>query len=226
MRIILLGTIAVFCAVLVDGEIGRAQPDPRIERWEETIAKFESIEAKEPSPKGAVLLVGGSNARRWTDVDAYLPKHRMINRGFGGARLTEVLHFADRIIFPYKPRVIVVNAGGNDLGAGASPAQIGKSASSLIDAIRAQLPNTRIFFIGLPIVKRAIGNPESKAAIEAMNDELDQLAENTEQVEFIDLVPDFSGDSVEFRPDLFVEDGIHFSPEGYRILAGLLRVQL
>ena len=97
------------------------QATPRVAMWEQTIKGFESLDAKTPSPRGAVLLVGGSNARRWIDVDTYFPKHRIINRGFGGTRLSEILHFTDRIIIPYAPKTILINAGGNDIAAGSTP---------------------------------------------------------------------------------------------------------
>ena len=75
-------------------------------RWEKTIKTFEASDVTMPPPKDAVLLVGGSNARRWTDVNDHFPKHQVINRGFGGARLSEVYHFVDRIVLPYKPKTI------------------------------------------------------------------------------------------------------------------------
>ena len=101
-------------------------------RWEETIKKFETADAATPPPKGAVLLVGGSNARRWTDVGTYFPQHQVINRGFGGAQLADVLHYADRIVLPYAPKSILLNAGGNDLAAGKSPEQNRDAARAFI----------------------------------------------------------------------------------------------
>jgi len=199
------------------------QAAPRVAKWEQTIKGFESLDAKTPSPRGAVLLVGGSNARRWTDVDEYFPKHRIINRGFGGARLTEILHFADRIILPYAPKVILFNAGGNDLGAGSTPAQVRESAEALVTTIHANLPDTRIYFLGLPYIRQASTNPELRASISGMNEQLAKLGEKEAKVSFIDLAPAFLDDSGEFQPDLFVEDGTHFSPRGYEIVTELLR---
>ena len=192
-------------------------------RWEATIKKFEAIDATMPPPKGAVLLVGGSNARRWTDVGEYFPKHQVINRGFGGARLTDVLHFADRIVLPYTPTTILINAGGNDLSSGKSPEQIRDTARALIAKVHATLPNTRIYYLGLPLVGRAKVAPQVRAAILAMNRQLAELASKEKNVEFIDLVPAFLDDHGEFRPDLFVEDGTHFSPKGYAVVTRLLR---
>jgi lysophospholipase L1-like esterase len=227
-----LAGVALFASLMVSllpaaeaaaksGKAGKAALGPA--RWEETIRKFETADASVPPPKGAVLLIGGSNARRWTDVGDYFPKHQVINRGFGGAQLTDVLHFADRIVLPYAPKTILLNAGGNDLSAGKSPEQVRDAARAFATQVHATLPDTRIYCLGLPRVRRADGAPEVLAAIRSMNGLLAELARTEKNFEFIDLFPAFLDDQGRYRPDLFVEDGTHFSPKGYAVLAGLLR---
>ena len=108
-RLLLLVMAIFLCAGIASSS--HAQADGRAKakvkggpaRWEETIKRFEAADAAAPPPKGGVLLVGGSNARRWTNVSDYFPQHRVINRGFGGARLADVLHYTDRIVLPYAP---------------------------------------------------------------------------------------------------------------------------
>ena len=195
-------------------------------RWEGTIKTFEASDVTMPPPKDAVLLVGGSNARRWTDVNDHFPKHQVINRGFGGARLSEVYHFVDRIVLPYKPKTILVNAGGNDLSAGKSPKQIRETARTLVAKVRTSLPETRILFLGMPIMKHASANPKGRAVVMAMNNQLAELVRSEENVAFIDLLPAFLGDDGKYRPELFVKDGVHFSPKGYAIIAELLSGKL
>jgi lysophospholipase L1-like esterase len=56
-----------------------------------------------------------------------------------------------------------------------------------------------------------------------MNEQLAEVARTEKNVEFINLLPAFLDDQNQFRPELFVKDGIHFSPKGYAIVAGLLR---
>ena len=195
-------------------------------RWEKTIKKFEAGDVTMPPPKGAVLLVGGSNARRWTDVNDHFPNKQVINRGFGGARLSEVYHFADRIVLRYAPKTILVNAGGNDLGAGKSPEQIRDTARALIAKVRSELPDTSLYLIGLPIMRNSSINPRARAKVLSMNNHFADLARSEKNVEFIDLVPAFLDDQRKYRPALFVKDGIHFSPKGYAILTKLISGKL
>jgi lysophospholipase L1-like esterase len=203
-----------------DGE-ATLKGDPA--RWEETIREFEATDAATPPPKGGVLLVGGSNARRWTDVSEYFPQHRVINRGFGGARLTDVLHYTDRIVLPYAPKTILLNAGGNDLSAGKTPEQIRDTARAFITEVHAALPETRIYYIGLPPVRRASTTPEGFKTIRALNALIAELARAEKNVEFIDLFPAFLDDKGQHRAELFVEDGTHFNDTGYQTLTNLLQ---
>ena len=202
------------------------QPAPRVERWEQTIKDFEALDAKTPPPKGAILIVGGSNAKRWRDAADYLPGHQIINRGFGGGRLSEVVHFADRIILPYAPKAILINAGGNDLKAGSSPVHIRDNAQTLIATVHDKFPDTRIYFIGLPYMERVQGNPEAQAVIRDFNEQLSTLAQKYPKVGFIDIAPAFLNERGEFQSDLFVEDGTHYSSKGYMVIAELIREKL
>ncbi|WP_395742058.1 GDSL-type esterase/lipase family protein [Prosthecobacter sp.] len=202
---------------------GKAKDGGNPARWEETIKKFEAADAGAPPPRGAVLLVGGSNARRWADVSTYFPQHQVINRGFGGAQLTDVLHYAGRIVLPYAPKTILLNAGGNDLAAGKSPGQVRDAARAFITQVHTTLPDTRIYCLGLPPVRRSSSSPEVLAEIQKMNALMAELAKIEKNVEFIDLFPAFLDAQGQPKADFFVEDGTHFSPKGYAAVRDLLK---
>jgi lysophospholipase L1-like esterase len=192
-------------------------------RWEETIRKFEAADRATPPAKGGILLVGGSNARRWTDVGDYFPGETVLNRGFGGAQLAEVLHFADRLILPYAPKAIILNGGGNDLAAGKSPEAVRDACQALVARVRIALPKTHLYYIAIPPVLRAAKAPENMAVIRKTNALIAELAKQETSLTFIDLFPKFLGADGQPRAELFVEDGTHFTPKGYAIVADLVR---
>ncbi|HEY2759770.1 MAG TPA: family 16 glycoside hydrolase, partial [Pirellulales bacterium] len=74
-------------------------------KWEKEIADYGAADRKDPPPKGAVLFTGASTIRRWTTLQEDFPDCKVINRGFGGSETLDCTHFANRIIFPYEPKV-------------------------------------------------------------------------------------------------------------------------
>ena len=118
------------------------------DRWEPNIKAFEAADAKNPPAPGQVLFVGSSTIVGWNLARCF-PGLPALNRGFGGSQVADSVAFAERIILPYRPRVIVFYAGGNDLAAGKSPAVIADDVAQLLAKIRAKLPYTR--FVWIPI---------------------------------------------------------------------------
>src|SRR5947207_206800 len=100
-----------------------ANPPHDFSKWESEIAAFEQGDRTNPPPKGAILFMGSSTIRLWKTLARDFPDHQVINRGFGGSKIADSTHFADRIIFPYQPRAIFLRAGGNDIHAGKSSEQ-------------------------------------------------------------------------------------------------------
>ena len=89
------------------------QPDPL--RYQSQIIAFEEQDFSEPPPDNAVLLVGSSSIRFWSNAITELSPITAINRGFGGSVMNDVIYYFDRIIAKYNPRAIVLYEGDNDL---------------------------------------------------------------------------------------------------------------
>src|SRR2546423_1801598 len=87
-------------------------------RWEKEIAAYEQQDRANPPPKGALLFTGASTIRMWKSLAADYPDQKLINRGFGGSQIADATHFADRIIFPYEPKMIFFPSGGDHINAG------------------------------------------------------------------------------------------------------------
>src|SRR5258707_5621029 len=83
-------------------------------KWEKDIAAFEAQDKEKAPPKQAVVFVGSSSIRLW-NLKKSFPDLDVINRGFGGSRIADSVHFADRLIVQYKPRLVVFYAGDNDI---------------------------------------------------------------------------------------------------------------
>src|SRR5476651_483122 len=75
------------------------------------IDAFKRKDSLQMPPKHAILFVGSSSFTKWTDVQQYFPGYPIINRGFGGSSLPDVIRYADEIIFPYDPKQIIIYCG-------------------------------------------------------------------------------------------------------------------
>src|SRR5262245_12141591 len=88
------------------------------------IQAFLDQDRTQPPPKDAILFIGSSIFRQWTNVREHMAPLPVFNRAFGGSRTWEVLHYMDRIVLPYRPRIIVYYTGSNDVNAGEPAAAI------------------------------------------------------------------------------------------------------
>jgi lysophospholipase L1-like esterase len=193
------------------------------DRWEKAIQAFEEADKASLPPKGAILFIGASSTRRWTTLAQDFPEYQVINRGFGGSHLTDCVAFIDHIVIPYRPNLIVLQAGGNDINAGKPPERVLADFKAFVARVRAELPETRIAFVSLnPAPVRWEQAERQKAANQLIKDEI--LA--GKNLDYIELWDQFLGPDGKPREDLFVEDRLHNNAAGYKIRAEVVRPHL
>ena len=119
-------------------------------RFEKDILAFAAADAAQAPPKDAVVFVGASNIRRWQSLPERFKNLPVLNRGFGGSQLSDVVHYAERCVIKYQPKQIYLNAGGNDLHAGRTPEEVLASFEAFVTKVKTALPKTAIAFISIP----------------------------------------------------------------------------
>jgi len=189
------------------------------DRWESAIAAFEAADRVSPPPQGEIVFVGSSSIVRW-DTVASFPDLKIINRGFGGSELADAVRYADRIVIPYRPRLVVVYAGDNDIAGGRLSEQVVVEAERFVSRVRAALPDVRIVFIGL---KPSILRWAQVDRMRTVNAMLRAFCERDDRVAYMDVDGVMLGWDEKPRRELFVEDGLHMSADGYRLWTMLLR---
>ncbi len=189
-------------------------------KWEKEITAFERMDRSNPPPREAILFVGSSTIRRWTTLASDFPGHRIINRGFGGSEILDATHFAERIIFPCAPRMIVLRSGGNDLSRGKSPEQVFVDFQEFVARVRARLPETEVAFISINPSPARWGQ---RAKDKALNTLIQQFARGKPWFKYIEMFDQVLGADGQPRAELFVADSLHFSAAGYAVLADRVR---
>jgi len=189
-------------------------------RWEKDIAAYEQMDRTNPPPKGAVLFIGSSTIARWKTLAEDFPDQRVVNRGFSGSEIVDSTHFAERIVFPYQPRKIVLRAGGNDLHAGKSAERVFADYQEFVVRIQAKLPQAEIVFISLsPSIARWSEADRTKA----LNAMVEEYTRRTPRLKYVEAYAISLGPDGQPRPEVFDADKLHFNAEGYKLLAEKVR---
>lgn len=214
MKNILLLFVAVLLSCANFGLQAQTKPVHPSQRWEKTIATFEDADKKSPPPQNAILFIGASGIARWKTLAQDFPGQTVINRGFGGSQIEDSIYYADRIIIPYHPRMIVFQAGGNDLNSGKSPERVAKDFEAFVAKVRGALPAVRICYLGVGPSPRRWAQREKQQQANRLIQDI--IAQGKNMV-FIDSWASFLGPDGMPNDGLFVEDKLHHNAEGYRI---------
>ena len=183
--------------------------------WSE-IQAFKKRDSVQPPPKNGILFVGSSSFTKWTDVQDYFPGYPIINRGFGGSSFPDLIRYADDVIFPYKPKQILIYCGDNDLAASdtVSAQTVYERFVTLFTAIRKKLPKTAIAFVSIkPSPSRAHLMPKMEQANALIKSFL-QTKRCTAYVDVYSKMLQADGQPI---PGLFIEDNLHMNSSGYAI---------
>lgn len=212
MKLLSYLTLAVFVSLgLLACESRKQETSPF---WSE-IQNFKKADSVDFPPRNGILFIGSSSFRLWTDLETVFEEYQAINRGFGGATLIDVNHYANEIIFPYQPRQIVIYSGENDLPSDTVTAEILLDRfKTLFTNIRSRMPEVSIAYISIkPSPARSRYIPLIKQCNILVRDYL-ATQRNTS---FINIFPLLLRKDGGLRPELYVGDKLHLNSKGYEI---------
>ena len=205
-------------------ELGkRWSEDPLV--WEADIAAFESEAQEAPPPANAVVFVGSSSIRLWDSLAQDMAPIPVIQRGFGGAKLNDTVHYADRLVNSYDPAAVVVFAGSNDITPGdtKTPERLLESYQQFVIRVRAENPELPIYYIGItPSPRRWEVWPEAQA----VNAVIEEYSLRTPGLFYIETGPALMNAQGEPDSENYMFDGLHLSDHGYRVWTSIIRPRL
>lgn len=189
-------------------------------KFEKDIVAFEAADKTSPPPKNAILFVGDSQFTRWKTIHEDLKGFTVINRGFGGSKMSDLLYYTDRVVIPYRPRLIVVNEGGNDIHGGRPPEELLADFKAFVAKVQRALPNTRIALSGLQPSPARWAQADTRRRFNAM---LREYVATQKNVVYIDLFDAYLGADGKPREELFVADMTHHNAAGYAVRMRVMR---
>ncbi len=187
------------------------------------IQNFKKKDSLAFPPKKAVLFIGSSTFTKWTDVQTYFPAHTIINRGFGGSSLPNLIYFVKDVVYPYRPKQVVIYCGENDFTGGATAQVVVDRVKQLFDLIRAKYPRVQLTYVSIkPSPSRAKYWPEMVKA----NQLIVELIAKTKRANYINTYDAmFNADGTVMK-DIFLADNLHMNAKGYAIWAKIMEPYL
>ncbi len=220
MKRIVLATIFIFLCNL------RGQIDPDPSRFytdnngdEVSIENFLRWDQKNTYVKNGILFVGSSSIRKWPTSN-YFNDLPIINRGFGGSHISDVNYYFNSIVRIYKPRIIVLYAGDNDIAGKKMPEQVLEDYIEFVNLVGRQLPSTKIIY--LPIKP----SPSRWSLWKDMK-QANRLIKLYTDLDHMQYYVDTANPMLDSRgkplADLFVDDSLHLSKKGYDLWSEILK---
>lgn len=224
-----LATVLFFFAA-VPAAVGEPLQEPDLSAYAEEIAGWERdidrLVAADSPDDADVLLLGSSSIRLWETAAEDLGPYRVVRRGYGGAKYSDLAYYVRRIVEPLTFRVAVLFVG-NDISGGSKdkePPELGRLFGYVADVIRETHPESVIICIDVrPTPSRFAAWPK----IAAGNAALRAACEERESVYYLDTAATFLADNAAaVREELYGPDRLHLSDEGYRAWQSLIREEV
>jgi hypothetical protein len=198
---------------------------PEVKSWEKEIEKFEKLDQTERYPDDAVIFAGSSSIRLWSTLAKDMAPYKVIQRGYGGAKLSDYAVYADRIFSPHKCSAMVLFIA-NDITGGTndkSPAEVRKLFSLIHKTFRQDHPGVPVFYIEVtPTRSRWKAWPQIRQG----NELVKEWCENHRNTYFIGTDTAFLNSSGEPKEELFISDKLHLNADGYRVWTNIIKGEL
>lgn len=200
-----------------------ASEDPAV--WAEDISALEKKTAGLYPPGEGIVFIGSSSIRFWSTLAEDMAPLPVIKHGFGGAKLNDVVVYAQRLVNAYRPRAVVVFAGTNDIDPNASkePEVLVESYRKFVAAVRADQPEVPILYIG--ITPSPLRWSVWDIAVET-NRLIGRYSLSDPNLHFIDTSPGLLGKNGEPIREHYIFDGLHLSESGYAAWTSIIRPRL
>lgn len=205
--------IALLAGLCLAPAAARADAVPA--RWQSEFAAFaHADEARRPGP-GGVVFVGSSSIRLWERLaDAFERFPTIVQRGFGGSTAADCADNVARLVTPYRPRVVVLYAGENDLAEGAAPADVVARVRAFTERVRSEQPAVHIAYVSIKPSPLRAG---LLADIRETNARIREYLATVPDTQFIDVHTPMLDADGRPRAELFGADRLHMNAAGYAL---------
>ncbi|WEK37692.1 MAG: SGNH/GDSL hydrolase family protein [Candidatus Pseudobacter hemicellulosilyticus] len=189
------------------------------QKWEQKVRNYERQDSLNPPGKKIILFTGSSTIENWKSLQQDFPGRNVLNRGISGTKTSDLLAYADRVIKPYKAAQIFLYEGDNDIGYKLTPEQILEQFTKLFEKTRELHPKANIVFISIKPSPRRL---KDSVAIQRSNALIQDYLRGQKNAGYADVYTAMLGPDGGLPPAYYREDGLHLTPEGYKVWTAVI----
>jgi lysophospholipase L1-like esterase len=205
--------------------VSQTRIDQANKKWAEEIAKLEARDKSESYPDDAILFIGSSSIRMWKGLDEDIAPYRGINRGYGGARYSDLAVFAQRLITPHKYAAAVVFVANDIVGKPADTPldELDRLVRHIVDVSKKHQPDAPVLIVEItPTESRFAAYPQIRKA----NFVLREIALTEPGVFLVETNDYYLTPDRKPIADYFLDDRLHQNPTGYELWGSLIKREL
>jgi hypothetical protein len=212
-------------AVLSCSPVRKYQNLPEVKAWDKDIQQFEQLDKSESYPENAILFAGSSSIRLWTTLEKDMAPYPVIQRGFGGSKLSDMVVYASRIFDPHPCSAIVIFIANDITGSNndKSPEEVAALFRNVVKTIRKTHPVTPVFWIAVtPTELRWKVWPQ----IQKANNLIQKICEKGDNTYFIKTDFAFLDKSGQPLGEYFRSDKLHLNEKGYVVWNEIIKKEI
>lgn len=189
------------------------------------IKAFQAADSVLMPPQNAILFAGSSSFRLWKNIQEDFQGYTIINRGFGGSALPDVIRYREEILFPYHPKQVVIYCGENDFAIDPklSSDSVVERFKTLFKMIRERFVKTNITYVSM---KPSPSRWKMKDQMMAANEGIKTYLKSQRRTNYVDVWAPMLAENGEPMKDLFLSDNLHMNAKGYAIWQKAIRPAL
>ena len=179
-------------------------------RFDEHIKRFNELST--PEGEDLSVFTGSSSIRKWKGLDKDCQEMPVINTGFGGSHMSDLLYFLDQTVLRFRPAKVYIYEGDNDIAAGKEPKAILETTKQITNKVLESNSDSKIYFI---CAKPSPSRWSYKDQYVAFNSLLKEYCDSHHQLFYIDVWNGMLNENGRATPHIFISDSLHMNRQGY-----------
>lgn len=195
--------------------------DPK--RFQDEVQKLDSTYSSRLLDEPSVVFTGSSSIRKWETLEKDLDDLSLINTGFGGSHMSDLLYYLDELVINYQPKKVFIYEGDNDVAFGTLTDSILWAADQVAQRIHQLFPTCEIYFLA---AKPSPARWSFTSSYHDLNTALRNYCDRNERLHYIDVWTPLLNASDYPESDFYVADSLHLSDQGYAVWTKIIEKYL